>query len=263
MHFPSKTHSSHLVLKFLIQLLHITFCLLCLFLPPSLCHLSSTPPFSRCILKVLTHSFCLQKVAYHTGFKQTWQSHPHRCCLLFSCLSGRCLCRVWRITRRRCSMCMCGRTGNRDIEHVGRRAEDGVWQRALPQPIFGLPDLDFLLSIPPEFQVMVTAQPKCIWLWYIGLSSRALFLIRDLREQSDLDLAWWGSPGSNIFLYLLSSFFRTWVWIVSSSWFESATAGHFSAISGYYSADLSWSLPSCDLEKLGLYRWSLWNKTFF
>lgn len=57
---------------------------------------------------------------------------------------------------------MCGLTGHRDIVHAGRRAEDGALQRALPQPNVGLPDLDFLLSIPLEFQVVVTAQPKCI-----------------------------------------------------------------------------------------------------
>lgn len=71
------------------------YCLLCLLLPPSFCHLSSTPCFCWWILKVLTHSFCSQKSAYHIRSKQTQQSHPHRGCLLFSCLSmHRTLC--WR-----------------------------------------------------------------------------------------------------------------------------------------------------------------------
>lgn len=46
---------------------------------------------------------------------------------------------------------------HRDIGNAGRRAEDGSGQRALPQPNFELPDLDFLLSIPLEFQVVSQA----------------------------------------------------------------------------------------------------------
>lgn len=124
-------------------------------------------------------------------------------------LLGRVLRRVWRITRKSWSVCMCGQTGHRDIVHAGRRAGDGSWQKALPQPNFGLLDLDFLLFIPLEFQVVVTAQPKYIWLSVIcrpviigSFSHQGLG-----RAQLDLGLAWWGSRGSNIFLFLLSSFF--------------------------------------------------------
>lgn len=164
----------------------------------------------------------------------------------------------------RVGVCACVQTGHRDTVHAGTRAEDGSWQRALPQPNFGLPDLDFLLPIPLEFQLVVRTQPKCCWLSVIhrpvitgSISHQGL---RRAQTLALLD----GVHQALIFSFICyRAFFRTWLCTVSSSWFESATAGYFSAISGYYSADLSWSLPSSDLVKLGLNRWSWWNKTFF